>query len=738
MLKHILLLVLVITSFSLLNTSCKNNVDRTQLTLTSYVNPFIGTSNKGNTFPGANVPNGMTYIAPHNSRERDWTGSRYFYDNNYFYGFANTNLSGVGCGDFANLNLMPTTGYLSNDYYKNRSHYSDEIAKPGYYSVSLNDYGITAEVTATQRTTLSQYTLDKDEKQLNIIVDVTEGLSDSRGALVKKVSETRIVGYNKAGGFCNCGNQYTLYFVIETNHPFGSFGTWNNRELKPHSTSETGNSIGAFMQFNDLKEKQVLLKVGVSYVSIKNAIENLETEQPGWDFEGIRKQADELWNKRLSAIQVKGGSYEDKVKFYTALFHTLIHPNIIDDVNGEYPAMMTKEIKNTQGKRHQYTVFSLWDTYRTLHPLLTLAYPDIQSDILKTMADMAKTTGQLPFWELAADESYVMNGDPAPIVVLDSYVKGLTNFDTTATLQAMLNISMDKNNNPVRPMQSYYAKYGFLPYDDCGPDDEWGKPRMVSECLEYAYGDWAVSEFARLMGKKDEAEILKKRALNAYKHYYDADTGFFRPKYTNGSWFSPFTPHSWQGSWSNPGFVEGNSWQYSFFVPYDPQGLIDLHGGEKAFTKKLQRCFDEKNFTIDNEPDINYPYLFNYIEGEAHRTQKITRHLIEQEFGDDHNGLPGNDDAGTISAWLVFSMMGIYPDCPGTDYYQITSPVFDEITIQLDTAFYSGEHFNIIVKQKKPDSVVIGNMELNQRKLEKPMLHHSDITKGGTLKFIMK
>ncbi len=738
MLKHILLLTLVISGFSLINTGCKNNVANTQSALTSYVNPFIGTGNKGNTFPGASVPNGMTYIAPHNTREKGWTGSRYFYDNNYFYGFANTNLSGVGCGDFANLNLMPTTGYLSNDYHKNRSHYSNELALPGYYKVLLDDYGITAEVTATKRTTLSRYIIPKGEKQLNVIIDVTEGLSESRGAFVKKVSDTRVIGFNKAGGFCNCNNQYTLYFVIETQTPFTQFGTWNHREMHHGSSIEEGSSIGAYLQFNELEQKPVLLKVGISYVSIENAIENLETEQAGWDFESIREEANNLWNERLSAIEVKGGSHDDKVKFYTALFHALIHPNIIDDVNGEYPAMMSNEIKNTHGERHQYTVFSLWDTYRTLHPLLTLAYPDIQTDILKTMADMAQTTGQLPFWELGADETYVMNGDPAPIVVLDSYVKGLTSFDTTATLQAMLNIAMDTNNNPVRPMQGYYAKYGFLPYDDCGPDDEWGKPRMVSECLEYAYGDWAVSEFARLMGKTSEAGFLQKRAKNAYKHYYDADTGFFRPKYTDDTWFSPFTPHSWQGSWSNPGFVEGNSWQYSFFVPYDPQGLIALHGGEKAFTQKLQRCFDEKNFTIDNEPDINYPYLFNYIDGQAHRTQKITRHLIEQEFGTDHNGLPGNDDAGTISAWLAFSMMGIYPDCAGTDYYQITSPVFDEITIHLDTDYYSGEEFSILTQHKTPGSVVIDSMILNNQPLQKPMLYHSDIVKGGTLKLMLK
>ncbi len=701
----------------------------------AYVNPLIGTTNGGNTFPGAVVPWGMAHIVPHTTREKSWSGSRYYYGDNFIYGFGQIHLSGVGCADFANINLMPTTGYLSFDYYKNRSRYENEIAQAGYYAADLRHYNVRAEVTATERTTLSRYTFPEQQGDANIILDVTEGLTESRDAYLRIVSDDEIEGWNHAGGFCMTDNDYVIHFVANFSKKAKAVGSWKGRELLPGVRLMEGNNIGAYMQFDTEAGEQILVKIGVSFVSIENARENLEQEQPGWDFDAVKKQAQKKWNKELSRIDVSGGDRE-KTIFYTALYHALIHPNIIDDVNGEYPTMKTKTIEKVISGHHQYTVYSLWDTYRTLHPLLTLVYPERQADMLRTMVDHAEHGGNLPFWELGADETYVMNGDPAPIVIADSYFKGLRDFDVKQAYQAAYRTAMQTENNNMRPMQKYFSKYGYIPYDDCGADDMWGKPRMVSECLEYAYSDWAIALLAQEFGDHERAENLKDRS-EAYRHYYDPKIGFLRPRYSDGSWYEPFYPESYQGSWKNVGFVEGNSWQYTLFVPHDIDGLRQIMGGDFAFTAKLQRCFDEKNFTIDNEPDINYPYLFTYIPGESWRTQQIVRRLMDLEFGTGPGGLPGNDDAGTISAWYIFSAMGFYPVCPGKTKYQLGSPVFDEITIHLNQEFWSGDKFVIRAEYNSQQNVYIQTMKLNGKDYQKPEIDHKDVVQGGELVFEM-
>ncbi len=695
-----------------------------------HVDPFIGTANGGNTLPGAVVPWGMAYISPHNDSTDKWSGARYFDGQNTFFGFGQNHLSGVGCADFANLVVTPVTGKLR---LRPGIFFMKEKAEAGYYATELSN-GVKAEVTATRRTTLSKFDFGK-EADPYVLINVSKGARPSRDAYVQIDSENEISGYNSSGGFCYTNNSYTIYFVARFSQPFSGYGTWQGDDFYPSSYCEKGTDIGMYVKFNNTGNQPILAKIGISYVSIENARENLEAEQAGWDFAKVRQNAWDKWNQELSKIKVEGRTDEEKTKFYTALYHTLIHPNIINDVNGQYPAMKTKDIAKVYKGHNQYTVFSLWDTYRTLHPLLALVWPDRQTDMVRTMVDMARHGGHLPFWELGADETYVMNGDPAPIVVTDTYFKGLQDFDVDLALETMLETAYKGEGNKMRPMNQYLIKYGYIPWDDCGPDDVWGKPRMVSECLEYTYADWAIAQLAKEKGYKEKTKELEARSM-AYKHYFDKEINFIRPKYSNGEWHEPFEPFGPEMK-SMPGFVEGNSWQYTFFVPHDIKGLKKMMGGAEIFTQKLQKSFDSSYFTIVNEPDIAYPYLFTHVDGEEWRTAKIVHDIMEEEFNLGPAGLPGNDDAGTISGWYVFSAMGFYPDCPGKPEYRLGSPLFDKVEITLDTDYYPGSRFVIHSngKEKKGSQKPV---KLNGKKFKQYSIPHDKITKGGELEFDVK
>lgn len=697
-----------------------------------YVNTMIGTANGGNTMPGALVPWGMAHSAPQNTRSKVWSGSRYYFGEEFMYGFGQIHLSGVGCGDFGNLSMMPVIGVPTWDYNKTRSRYSNEITQAGYYKVDLINANVKADFTATEHSTLSRFLFLNDENPHNLVFDISEGLSTCRHAVVRFVSDVEMEGYIDAGGFCGRNNTYRLHFVMQFNKKAIKKGYWKDKIMLADTDSISGTSIGAWVSFSPKDTASVIVKTGLSFVSIANARQNLQVEQPDWNFEQLRKKAFEKWNEQLSKITINDTNQQHKIVFYTALYHALIHPSIISDVNGEYPAMHNKKIKKAIGRR-QFHVFSLWDTYRTLHPLLTLVYPQVQTEILQTMADMASETGDLPFWELGADESYVMNGDPCAPVITDSYNKGLRNFDVQTAFNAMCKSAYTGDGNKIRPMNKYYMRYGWLPYDDCGPNDEWGKPRMVSECLEYAFADWCTANLAKSLGQNSIYEHLYQRSL-AYRYYFDTIINFIRQKYTNGKWVEPFIPYG-ADMVSMPGFVEGNSWQYTFFVPHDITGLMKLMGGAAPFVNKLQQCFDEKKFTINNEPDIAYPYLFTYVKNEEWRTQKIVRRIMEIEYTNTPGGIPGNDDAGTLSAWYVFSALGIYPDCPGSTTYRIGSPLFRKATINLDPIYYSGAKFVINAPENTSKNVYVKYKMLNGKTLQNPVINHSQITNGGILKF---
>ncbi len=701
--------------------------------LTSYVNPFIGTSNYGNTFPGAVVPWGMVSVSPHNSLNAV-TG--YLYGEKGFYGFGMVHLSGVGCPELGSILITMTDKKSVTSPADFKCSYSNEIAAPGFYSVKLDDQHIIAQVTATERAGILKFKSEsKSEK--SVVVDVGRSLGIVGGGKIKIVSDNEIEGYNISGGFCGEANREEVYFSAKFNKKFEQYKIWvKDNFINDYEAQVVDSSIGTVLNFNLSENEELLIKVGISYVSCENAKLNLETEIPDWDFDRVKNEARSKWEKQLSRITVEDSNNENLIKFYTAIYHTLIHPNITSDVNGEYPLMGRSGI-GKYSNRNRYSVFSLWDTYRTLHPFLTLVYPEVQSEIIKTMIDMYKESSYLPKWELTGIETYMMVGDPASIVIADSYVKGVTDFDIKTAFDAMLKPAMLKQNENAPPIRAGYhelLQYGYIPFEQDWSED-WWVWGPVSTTLEYCLSDYAISQMASKLGKADLADQFYHRSLQ-YKNLFDPNTKLIRPKMKNGDWMEPFDEFAIDGSgdwaWSGgPGYVEGNAWNYTWFVPHDIPGLIKLFGSEKQFSNKLYESFTNKQFTINNEPDIAYPYLFRYVKGEENKTEELVHKIMNENFGTDHNGLPGNDDCGTISAWFIFSALGFYPDCPATDYYTLGYPLFEKVSIKLNPEYYSGDDF-IIIKNKynRYDSFAINGVDLTNYRL-----YQTQVGAGGELQF---
>ena len=692
-----------------------------------YIDPFIGTSNDANTYPGATVPWGMVSVNPFNidNSINIYNATSYRKGGGYIYGFSHTRLSGVGCPDMSSILLMPAQGKIFFERDSIKSNYNNEIASAGYYAVDLLKHNIKAEVTATIRTGISQYTFSKGGKSF-IMLDAGGGLSKMKGSFIHKISNSQIEGYKTDGGFCGKPVTHKVYFFAEINKQAG-IKLWDKEKAITKDTA-SGNAVGAWFVYDAAAGEKILVKVGISYLSMANARLNLQQEQPEWDFEAIKNNAVNEWNKELSRIKVEGSNEDDKKIFYTGIYHILQHPNIINDVNGEYPAMGSH--KTVQSKRNHYTVFSLWDTYRNVHPFLTLVYPERQSDMVASMIDMYKQSGWLPKWELAANETLVMVGDPVLPVIADTYLKGIKKFDVGAAYKAMLhNAKYTAGENYVRPGLKQYLQYGFIPNND--KRGVWGS---VSTTLEYCFADWSLAQMAKALNKKTDYKCFTKRSF-FYKNLYDSTTGFLRPRLKNKLWQQPFDPATVKGEldWNasgGPGFAEGSAWQYNFLVPHDINGLKRILGGDAIFTSRLQKTFDSSYFVLWNEPDMAYPYLFNYVKGQEWGTQKAVSENIKKHFNTTSAGIPGNDDCGTMSAWLVFGMMGFYPDCPASLNYALTTPAFDKITIALNPAFYKGKK---MVIEKKGAGAYIKNMRLNNQPYKNYFITHSSIVNGGSL-----
>lgn len=720
-----------------------------------YVNPFIGTSNYGTTNPGAICPQGMMSVTPFNvmgsesnrfDKDSQWWSTPYSSDNDFFTGFAHVNLSGVGCPELGSLLLMPTSGKLNVDYKQYGSKYKDETAHPGYYSNVLTKYNIKAEATASMRTGLSRFTFPKG--QGNILLNLGEGLTNETGATVRMVSDTEIEGSKLLGTFCyNPQAVFPIYFVMKVSKAPKQIGYWKKqREMKgveaewdiysgkyklytKYNREMSGDDIGVWLTYDTEENEAIEVKMGVSFVSIENARLNMNTEQSDFNFDKVRAAASTMWNNDLSRVKVEGGSKDDKTIFYTALYHLLIHPNIIQDVNGEYPMMESLKVGHTTGNR--YTVFSLWDTYRNVSTLMTLLFPERQLDIIRTMVDMYKESGWLPKWELYGRETLTMEGDPSIPYIVDAWMRGLRDFDVETAYEAMRKGATTPGEfNLLRPDNNDYMSKGYVPlreqYDN-----------SVSHALEYYIADWNLSQFAKALGKKEDAKLFHDRSMG-YKHYYSKEFGTLRPILPDGTFYSPFNPKQGENFEPNPGFHEGSAWNYTFYVPHDIPGLVKLMGGQKKFVDKLQMVFDEGHYDMANEPDIAYPYLFSYFKGEAWRTQKTVRELLSKYYHNAPNGLPGNDDTGTMSTWAVFSMMGFYPACPGDMDYVLTSPTFNKVTIDLNKKFYPKGELVIESMHQTPEDIYIKEVTAGGKKLKGYTISQEELVNAGTLKFILE
>lgn len=720
-----------------------------------YVNPFIGTSNYGTTNPGAVCPQGLMSVTPFNvmgsesnkfDKDSQWWSAPYTSDNNYFTGFAHVNLSGVGCPELGGLLLMPTAGDLNVDYSQYGSAYTEEVAKPGYYGTILTKYGIKAEATASMRTGLSRFTFPAGKG--NILLNLGEGLTNETGATVRIVNDTEIEGSKLMGTFCyNPQAVFPVYFVMKVSKAPKQMGYWKKqRPMKgveaewdgysgkyklytKYNRDMSGDDVGVWFTYDNEANEVIEVKMGVSFVSIENARLNMNTEQPDFNFDKVSKAAREQWNSDLSRVLVEGGSKDEKTIFYTALYHMLIHPNILQDVNGEYPMMESLKTGKTSGNR--YTVFSLWDTYRNVSQLMTLLFPERQVEIIRTMVDMYKESGWLPKWELFGRETLTMEGDPSIPYIVDAWMRGIRDFDVETAYQAMRKGATTPGEfNLMRPDANDYFTKGYVPLREKFDNS-------VSHALEYYIADWNLSKFAQSLGKKEDAKLFYDRSMG-YKHYYSKEYGTLRPILPDGTFYSPFDPLQGANFEPSPGFHEGNSWNYTFYVPHDIAGLTKLMGGKKKFVDKLQMVFDKKYYDMANEPDIAYPYLFSNFKGEEWRTQKTVRGLLRDYYHNAPNGLPGNDDTGTMSAWAVFAMMGFYPACPGDVNYTLISPLFDKVTIKLNPDYYKKGELVIGTNRTHADEIYIQEVKAGSKKLNGYFISHDELVNAGSIEYKLK
>ena len=723
--------------------------------VSGHVDPFIGTTNFGTTNPGAVCPNGLMSVSPFNvmgsslnvwDKDSRWWSTPYSFENSFFTGYSHVNLSGVGCPELGALLTMPTAGPLQVDYHIYGSEYSDEYAEPGYYTNVLSSYGIRTEVTATMRTSAERYTFPAGES--HILLNLGEGLTNETGASVRKVSDTEIEGMRLLGTFCyNPQAVFPIYFVMRVSKAPKACGFWKKQRVMTGVEAEwtpdngkyklytrygrelAGDDIGYWFSFDTEEGEQIEVQMGVSFVSVENARENLDAEQCGFEFDAVRARAAARWEQDLSKIKVYGGTEEQKTVFYTGLYHALIHPNILNDVNGEYPLMENEGVGKVPAGQNRYTVFSLWDTYRNLHQLMTLLYPDRQLDMVRSMIGIYEEWGWMPKWELYGRETFTMEGDPAIPVIADTWFKGLKDFDIETAYEAFVKSATTPGaQNRMRPDVDPYIERGYIPLGVFAAD--LSGDNAVSHALEYYIADHALSLLADSLGHKEDAARFKAASLG-YKHYYCPEYGTLRPLMMDGSFYSPFNPRQGENFETAPGFHEGSAWNYTFYVPHDVPGLAKLMGGKKKFVDKLQMVFDEGLYDPANEPDIAYPYLFSYFKGEEWRTQKTVKMLLDRYYRPEPDGIPGNDDTGTMSAWAVFSMMGFYPDCPGEPHYTLTAPVFDRVEITLDPE-YSGT--GSLVIEKEGDGYIKG-VTLGGKPFRGFRIGHHEMLEGGHIVF---
>ena len=741
--------------------------------LTNYVDPFIGTDYFGHTFPGASLPFALVHLSP-DIGTQGWTYcAGYIYSESSIIGFSHTHWSGVGMVNGGEVLLMPTVGdklqiipgSLKNpdEGYRSRFDHDHESASPGYYSVLLEDYNINVELTSTKRAGFHRYTFPKADNS-HIILDLGHqigNMSSEENSELKIIDNHRIEGAKSAG----LGN---VYFVAEFSKPFANYGTFDASYVTPESggsvfpykNAEAGDKIGAFVKFQTSEKEQILVKVGISYTSIEGARKNLEAEIPHWDFDKVKNDANEIWNTELSRIKIESTNEDKKEVFYTAIYHSLLSQYISQDVDGKY--------FGSDGNIHEakaydfYGSFSCWDTYRTQHPLLTLIAPDHVNDFIKSIVAKTENYGWLPAQHFLNVFGEAMVGDHLIPIIVDAYMKGYRDFDVELLYNAMRKKAMENPADPVphhagRSGLDFYKELGYTPVDKV--------TESVPNTLELSYDDWCIAQLAKELGKEDDYQLFMKRAGN-YKKLWDAETQFMRPKKHDGTWLESLNnnkqeivtegEHSYYkyfdpllvGRRPNRHYTESNAWQYVWSVQHDVQGLIDLFGSPEKFTKKLDTFFEMSpiitppkyvgvvgtigQYVQGNQPSHHVAYLYNYA-GQPWKTQQRARQVTEEFYRNGPGGLCGNEDMGSLSSWYVLSAMGFYPVAPGSNMYSIGSPLFEQVTINLENE----KTFTIKAKYVSKENVYIQSATLNGITLNTPFIKHEDIMSGSELIFEM-
>ena len=724
---------------------------------TDSVNVFIGTGGHGHTFPGATLPHGMVQLSP-DTRLLGWDAcSGYYYDDTSIMGFTHTHLSGTGIGDYGDILFMPVVGEKPliagtaenpDEGYRSRFSHEQESARPGYYQVLLQDDSINVELTATLRAGLHRYTYPK-ASDARLIVDMEPTIHGHQHPVtqIRVVNDSTIAGMKYTVGWAK---HHYVYFYAVFSSPF-DYKLYSGTEYQSDSTSVTVNTAKAVMSFRNLPaDGRVLAKVGISSVDEEGARLNVEAEIPNWDFEGVMKQANTAWNEALGKIDIETSDNDSRTVFYTSLYHAFIQPSLASDVDGRYRTM-GHEIKQDASYTN-YTVFSLWDTFRAAHPLYTIVTPEQNQAFIRSLLRKYDEGGILPKWELASNETGTMIGYHAVSVIADAMMKKQCDFDVKKALEACIRSSvydttgvtpmMDRQilNGKLMPVSiKYKNELGYIPCDKVGGS--------VSQGLEFAYNDWLIAQMMKEHNRKDLYDKYMELSRN-YRNYFDPETKLMRGRLSDGSWITPFDPASVQRP-SN--YVEGNAWQWAWFVPQDVEGLMELVGGQKSFEAHLDTLFTtsseltgDPNAAADvtgmigqyahgNEPSHHIPYLYNYA-GAPRKTQALVDHILRTLYHNDPNGLSGNEDVGQMSAWYALSAMGFYSFCPGRPVYEIGRPIFDKVTIHLS----NGKDFVIQAKNNSVENKYIRSMKLNGEELAEPRFSHFDLMKGGELIFEME
>lgn len=734
--------------------------------LLPYVKPIIGTEKMGHTYPGATVPFGMVQLSPETDTipyEQDghYNPDVYKYCAGYQYtdktitGFSHTHFSGTGHSDLGDFLIMPTTGKLllnpgtaanPESGYRSTFSHDNEVAEADYYKVKLDKYNITAELTTSNRVGFHQYTFNEATDQAHIVLDLMAGIynygNKNVWTFVRVENDTLITGYRQTNGWARTRIEY---FAMSFSKPFYQYGHqtyandvykgfWRKFDVTRNFPEMAGRQIRAWFDFKATAGEKIRIKFALSPVSTEGALNNLRSEIPGWDFEKVKQDGQALWNKELHKITATLNSEDETTNFYTAMYHAFLSPTTYMDADGSYRGL-DQNIHKANGFTN-YTTFSLWDTYRALHPLFNVIQPKRNADMVQSMVAHYEQSVQhmLPVWSHYANENWCMTGYHSVSVIADAVIKGNAPFDVNKAFDACVTTARHRSYDGV----GYYIDKGYVPEDKSGAS--------VSKTLEYAYDDWCIAQMAKKLNKQDIYAEFIKRSEN-YHNVYDASIGYMRPKLNDGTFRAAFDPLKTD----NQGFIEGNAWNYSLYVPQDPAAMIALRGGKKSFSKHLDSLFtmhlpDEffaeteditrdgiiGNYVHGNEPSHHVAYLYNWT-GEAWKTQERVRMILKKMYQPKSDGLGGNDDCGQMSAWYIFTSLGFYPVCPGSDQYILGSPAVKEASLQLE----NGKTFTIEAPGQSDKNVYVQKVTLNGQPVLTNAISHADIMNGGKLVFYM-